>query len=171
MSELTPELAPEVVTACEAGAEEAIGALGRSLDGEFTLTVGEAGSYSPDDAPEGFDGPGLAIMMKFGDEGVTALLPESSGLLPDWYADPDATGMSKMSTLAQELSMLFMPETMMADDFEAARVGNLKEALVSAAPAATETAPTAAPIPPAPVADPAARIAQPRKVVSASFVR
>ncbi|MEM8947499.1 MAG: hypothetical protein AAGD11_20160 [Planctomycetota bacterium] len=32
-------------------------------------------------------------------------------------------------------------------------------------------APEAAPIPPAPTADPAARIAQPRKVVSASFVR
>ena len=30
---------------------------------------------------------------------------------------------------------------------------------------------TQAPIPPAPVADPAARIAQPRRVVSASFVR
>jgi hypothetical protein len=42
----------------------------------------------------------------------------------------------------------------------------------SCAPAADAPAGgEASPIPPAPVADPAARLAQPRKVVSASFVR
>ncbi len=132
MSELTPEIAAEVVAACEAGAEEAIGALGRSLDGEFTLTVGEATTYSSDAAPEGFDGAGLAVLMKFGDIGVAALIPESSGLLPDWYANPDPTGVSKLSTLAQELSMLLVPETLMADSFEAARVEQLQEALTTA---------------------------------------
>ncbi len=132
MSELTPELAPEVVAACQVGAEEAAGALSRSLDGEFTLSVGEAGSYSSDSAPEGFDGPGLAVLMKFGDIGVTALLPESSEMLPDWYANPDPTGESKLGALAQELSMLLVPETLMADDFQAARVENLSEALATA---------------------------------------
>ena len=132
MSELTAELAPEVVAACQAGAEEAAGALTRSLDGEFSMVVGEAGNYAAESAPEGFDGPGLAILMKFGDVGVTALLPEASGLLPDWYADPDPTGESKLSTLAQELSMLLVPETLMADAFEASRVENLSEALASA---------------------------------------
>ena len=83
MSELTPEFAAEVVAACQAGAEEAAGALSRSLDAEFTLSVGEASSYRPDTAPEGFDGAGLAVLMKFGDVGVTALLPEASGLLPE----------------------------------------------------------------------------------------
>ena len=132
MSELTPELAADVVAACEAGAEEAAGALGRSLDGEFSMAVGEAGSYSADAAPAGFDGPGLAILMKFGDVGVTAFLPEASGLLPDWYAEPDPTGESKLSTLAQELSMLLVPETLMADDFQAVRVEDFGEALVAA---------------------------------------
>ncbi len=136
MSELTPELAADVVAACEAGAEEAAGALSRSLDSEFALSVGEAGSYSSDSAPEGFDGPGLAVLMKFGDVGVAALLPESSGLLPDWYADPDPTGESKLGALAQELSMLLVPETLMADDFQAARVENVAEALSSAEVAA-----------------------------------
>jgi len=133
MSELTPELAPDVVAACQVGAEEAAGALTRSLDAEFSMTVGEAGSYTDATAPDGFDGPGLAILMKFGDIGVTALLPESSGLLPDWYSDPDPTGESKLSTLAQELSMLLVPETLMADDFQASRVENLSEALTAAA--------------------------------------
>jgi hypothetical protein len=39
------------------------------------------------------------------------------------------------------------------------------------APAEAKAQEEAAPIPPAPAADPSARIAQPRKVVSASFVR
>ena len=132
MSELTPELAADVVAACQAGAEEAAGALGRSLDGEFSLAVGEANSYDAGAAPEGFDGPGLAILMTFGGVGVTALLPESSGLLPDWYAEPDPTGESKLSTLAQELSMLLVPETMLVDEFQATRVENLGEALAAA---------------------------------------
>ncbi len=132
MSELTPELAAEVVAACQAGADEAASALGRSLDGEFSLTVGEAESYNKEAAPENFDGPGLAVLLKFGDVGFAALLPESGGLLPDWYADPDPTGESKLSTLAQELSMLLVPETLFADTFEAVRVEQLGAALAAA---------------------------------------
>jgi len=132
MSELTPEIAADVVAACQAGAEEAAGALGRSLDNEFTLAVGEPSTYAPQEAPEGFDGAGLVVLLKFGEVGLAALLPESSGLLPDWYANPDPTGESKLSTLAQELSMLLVPETLLADAFEAARVDKLSEALSAA---------------------------------------
>ena len=53
MSEPTPEIAADVVTACQAGAEEAAGALGRSLDGQFELTVGEGSQYIADGAPQG----------------------------------------------------------------------------------------------------------------------
>jgi len=59
MSELTAGIHAEVVAACQAGAEEAGGALSRSLDGEFTVTVGEPGSYQGDSMPEGFDGAGF----------------------------------------------------------------------------------------------------------------
>jgi len=132
VSELTAEIVAEVLAACQAGAEEAAGALNRSLDGEFTVTVGEPGSYQGDSIPEGFDGAGLAVLLKFGDLGFAALLPESSGLLPDWVADPDPTGESKLSTLAQELSMLLVPETLIADSFEAMRVEQLGAALSAA---------------------------------------
>ncbi len=131
MSEIIPDLAADVVSACQAGAEEASGALSRSLDGEFTLQVGEPTTYEAE-TPDGFDKAGLAILMKFGDVGVVAILPESSGLLPDWYANPDPTGVSKLSTLAQELSMLLVPETLMADVFEAAQVPVIGEALKAA---------------------------------------
>lgn len=46
-----------------------------------------------------------------------------------------------------------------------------KEAAAPAPAEASAEQEEAAPIPPAPAADPSARIAQPRKVVSASFVR
>lgn len=119
MSQLTPEIIDAVVAACQAGAEEAAGALSRSLDGEFTLSVGEAATYAGDAPPEGFAGPCLAMFFKFGEEVATVILPEATGLTPDWAPTPDATGESKLSTLAQELSMLLMPETLMADDFSA----------------------------------------------------
>jgi hypothetical protein len=44
-----------------------------------------------------------------------------------------------------------------------------KESAPAAEPEAASA--SASPLPPAPMADPSARIAQPRKVVSASFVR
>lgn len=139
MSELTTDLGPEIVSACQAGAEEAADALSRSLDAQFTLTVGEVGKLDLEASSEVFGGPGLAMMMKFGEVGAAVLLPESSGLLPDWYANPDASGEGKLNTLAQELSMLLFPESLLAEDFKAARVENLSEALTSAKVAA-ETA-------------------------------
>ncbi len=139
MSELTPEIVDEVVAACKEGAEEAAGALSRGLDGEFTLSVGESASYDPENAPEGFDGAGLAVLLKFGDVGLAAILPQSSELLPEWIEDPDPTGESKLSTLAQELSMLLVPETLMADVFEAASVSQI-DAVLSAAQVAEDAA-------------------------------
>ena len=127
MSELTPEIAADVVAACQAGAEEAAGALSRALDGEMTLEVGEAGTYSTDSAPEGFDGAGLLFKLVIGDAAAVGVLPAATGLTPDWCAKPDATGESKLATLAQELGMLLLPETLLAEDFAAgwvAKPGN-----------------------------------------------
>ncbi|TWT78044.1 Flagellar motor switch protein FliN [Posidoniimonas polymericola] len=129
MSELTPEIAADVVAASQAGAEEAAGALSRALDREFTLEVGESITFDPAAPPEGFGGPSLAVLMAFEGEGAVAMLAESSGLTPDWAPAPDPTGESKLATLAQELSMLLVPETLMADVFEASWVTDAGEAL------------------------------------------
>lgn len=129
MSELTPEIAADVIAASQAGAEEAAGALSRALDREFTMEVGEATTLDLAAPPEGFGGPGLAVVMTFAGEGAVAVLAESTGLAPDWAPEPDPTGESKLATLAQELSMLLVPETLMADDFQAAWVTDAGEAL------------------------------------------
>ncbi len=134
MADLTPDIAADVLAACQAGAEEAAQAFSRALDGEFTIAPGEAGTLSADEPPEGFDGPGLAVVFKFGDAGAMAVIPEASGLLPDWYGAPDATGVSKLSTLAQELSMLLFPETLIADEFKAGKVTVIGEALTRGEP-------------------------------------
>lgn len=129
MSDLNFEIAPQVVEACRAGAVEAAGALGRALDGTFTVSVGDVGEYDAAAPPAALDGPGLAMLLKVGAVGLAAVLPESSGLLPEWYKRPDATGESKLATLAQELSMLVVPETIMADDTKAKYVEDLGAAL------------------------------------------
>ncbi len=129
MSEFVPSIAPDVVAACQAGAGETASALSRSLDNAIEVTVGEAAVYDPASPDAAWAGPGLAVLLTVGSEGAIALLPESSGLLPEWYQKPDATGTSKLATLAQELGMLLLPEQFMPDDFRAAYVPHLGEAL------------------------------------------
>ena len=135
MPELTPDIAAQVVAACQAGAAEAAAALGRTLDHELDLTVGEAAPYDPQQAPAGFDGPGLVVVLKCGETGAAVLLPQATELLPDWYQEPDPTGRSKLDTLAQELGML-LPEDLMAEPLSAAGVTELATALSRGEPAA-----------------------------------
>jgi len=137
MAALTPEIVGDVVAACRAGAEEIVAALTRAFDGQFIgVTVGEPTTYDAQQPPDGFDGAGLAVVLKFGDTGAVALLPETSGLLPTWYRQPDPTGKSKLSTLAQELGMLLVPESHVADESHTASLDELAAALIRAEAAA-----------------------------------
>lgn len=129
MAELTPEIVDQVLAACRAGAEEAAEAFGRTLDAQIAVSVGESGTVDLGALAEELSGPGLAVVLTVGGAGALILLPESSGLVPEWYAQPDATGESRLSTLAQELGMLVLPEALMPEDFKAARVKNLAGAL------------------------------------------
>ena len=65
-------------------------------------------------------------MLSVGAAAAVVLLPESTGLLPDWYPEPDATGRSRLTTLAQELGMTLLPEQFMPEGFEASHVDNLR---------------------------------------------
>ena len=129
MAELTPDIAAEVLAACQAGTAEVAEALSRTLDASIEIEVGDAGQWSADEPPEGFEGPGLAVVLHCGDAAALFVLPESSGLLPEWYANPDPTGRSKLDTLAQELGMLLLPESLMPERFEAGRVADVRQAL------------------------------------------
>jgi flagellar motor switch protein FliN/FliY len=132
MSELNPELAGSLLEMCRGGVADAAEALQRALDGAYALTVGEATTYAASGAADEMDGPGLALVFHVGDAGLAAVLPESSGLLPDWYKTPDATGKSKLATLAQELGMIVLPEALPVGETKASHVANLKAALAAA---------------------------------------
>lgn len=130
MADLTPNLAAEVVEACRNGAAEAAEALQRALDLESTsIEVGDAGEVAMGSLPEGFDGAGLAVVMTTGGAAAIFAVAEASGIVPEWTAAPDPTGQSKLTTLAQELGMILLPEQFMPDDFQAGRVKNLKGGL------------------------------------------
>ncbi|MGC3970105.1 MAG: FliM/FliN family flagellar motor switch protein [Pirellulales bacterium] len=135
MSELNSSIAAEVVAACRANAGELAGALGRILGAELTLEVGESTKLDLDGIAGDLAGPGLAVQFSVGAASAVALLGESTKLLPDWYAAPDATGASKLATFAQEASMLLLPDTLMAEEFRAQRVSDMAAALRNAAPA------------------------------------
>lgn len=133
---LTTDIAAEVLAACNAGAVEASAALSRALDGQWTLTPGAIETLNV--AP--MRGAGLVVVLKVGAEAAIVAIPEATGALPAWYAAPDATGVSKLATLAQELGMLLLPESCMPEDFAAFRVSDLAAAVQRAQPAATSSA-------------------------------
>jgi flagellar motor switch/type III secretory pathway protein FliN len=132
MAEWNAEIAADVVAACNAGADEAGQALGRALDMPMTLAVGETAPLDPAAPNDDWNGPGLAITLSVGSSGAVLLLAESTGLLPSWYQTPDATGESKLATLAQELGMLLLPEAFMPEKYQAKAVPNLAEAIARA---------------------------------------
>lgn len=133
MSALTPDTAEKVAEAARNGAQEAADALGRALDATLTLSVGDPAAYDASTPPAGLAGGGLAVVLTFGEVGAAIVLPESSGLAPAWAPAPDPTGQSKLATLAQELSMLLVPEDLIADGFEAAWAPDLAGALARGA--------------------------------------
>jgi len=132
MADQSTPTAAEVVSACRANAAEATAAFRRALAIDAELSVGEPGTLAPDRWPEGFTGAGLVLVFRSGPQAAAVILPESTGLLPGWCASPDATGQSKLSTLAQELGMLLLPEQFMPEDFKAGYSANLRDALANA---------------------------------------
>mgnify|MGYP002623977377 CR=1 FL=1 len=105
MSDLSPEIIESIIDACKAGASDAGTSLSIALDSAIQIVDVASGNLPI----EGL-GPGLAIVFEIGDACMALLLPEATNLLPTWYAAPDATGESKLQTLAQELATLAGPD-------------------------------------------------------------
>lgn len=131
MSELNPELASSLLEMCRSGAGDTAEALSRALDGTFTAEIGAVATFAEVAAAE-LDGPGLAVVFHVGAAAIVGVLPEASGLLPAWYQKPDATGTSKLATLAQELGMIVLPEALPVGETKTHYIANLKDALAAA---------------------------------------
>jgi flagellar motor switch protein FliN len=126
---LTPDLAQQVLAACRKNAAEAAAALSRAfeapveIDSERIETFNYAGS-DPD-----WNGPGLILIFRSEGKAAVASLAASSGLLPAWARSPDASGLSKLATLAHELCDALLPAEHPAQDFAASYVEHLAEAM------------------------------------------
>lgn len=130
MSEFGPDAVDQVIEACQTGASEAAEAFARALDADrFDFSPGKPGRVDMQALPEGFGDAGLAVLLTVGEEGALVAIPEKSGLLPAWYENPDPTGQSKLTTLAQELGMILLPEEFMPTEFKSGRVKSLAGAL------------------------------------------
>lgn len=128
MAEFGADILDDVLAACQAGAEDAAGALQRAFDGEFSFAATQASELSADAVPETLAQPGLALALQIGDSSAAILIPQSLGL-PDWIRSPDQSDQSKLDTLAQELGIVLLPEQFMPMSFQAAHVDDLGEAL------------------------------------------
>ena len=129
MADLKSLAIEEVLAACQQGAAEAAAAFSRAFGGEFTLQVKTPEVLTLRSPPQGLRGPGLVVALGVGSAAALVLLPEQTGITPAWYAAPDATGESRLTTLAQELGTILLPEAYMPEEFRAKRVARLVEAV------------------------------------------
>ncbi len=126
MAELTQTIDQQVWESCKAGAEEAAAALRGALDlDQLDLEIGDPVAYTNEAFSGAFSGPGLVVMLVVEGRAALMLLPESIPWLPTWCAQPDATGQSKLDTLAQELAFTLFPENASIDQNQAKMVNDL----------------------------------------------
>lgn len=129
LAHLTPEILADVTAACKAGTEKAAEVFGRTFDAKVDVAVGEPGTLDMNALPDDLSGPGLAVVLTVAGAGALILLPEGSGLVPGWCADPDVAGRQSLTTLAGVLGPALLPEPFMPEDSKAARVNHLAEAM------------------------------------------
>ncbi len=119
----------DVLSVAKNGLAEASDAASRALGSPIKVTAQSATPFLPDLLGKDYSAAGLAIVLKTDVGGAVLLIPESSGILPAWYAAPSESQASQLATLAQEWGMTLWPDSAMPNDFAAARVGNLREAV------------------------------------------
>ena len=122
------------IEAVKNGAEESASAFARTFDTTVTLEPKEGGEFDIDKFSTSLNEKGLALLSLVGTQGIAILIPASTGLVPAWCDEPDATGKSKLSTFAQEWAMNLAPEDFFPDDFKASVIQNLYQGLLRAMP-------------------------------------
>lgn len=129
MTQLVREITDSVIAAISAGTAEAAEALGRTLGTTLQISAPQTLEISSESLPAELSAAGLAVVLQVDDAAAVVTVSSSGGILPDWCAAPDATGASKLATLAQELGMLLLPEALMPADFQTGWVSNLADSL------------------------------------------
>jgi flagellar motor switch/type III secretory pathway protein FliN len=129
MSEIDPQVITEVLASCKAGAAESSAIIARTFQREIQISVADQDQWQSSATSLELEGPGLIVLLKTDRETVVLTIPAAHGLAPTWCAAPDASGESRLATMAQELGMNLLPETWFAHEFRATWVESLGEAL------------------------------------------
>lgn len=110
MRSLLPDDFPGMVQSIREGAAEIAGAFLRATD--VAVRIQDTGIQISEKADlPNVAGAGLEVILEVGAEGRYAVLwaPLPQEVQPVWLQSPDATGESRLATLAQELSVLLLP--------------------------------------------------------------
>jgi flagellar motor switch protein FliN/FliY len=131
-----PSITPEIVATFAKGASEAAEAWQRAFAlsaAEFTL--GETADVLTQVSRDEWNAAGLAVILGQAAGAIALLVADPSSTFPDWLAKPDASAKSRLATLAQELGMIALPESLMPTSETVVRIENLQEALLRCQPA------------------------------------
>ncbi len=126
MSPWNAQLAQQIRQQAQQQAAELAEAFARAWDLELeSVQVGQTLEVSQ--VLSQLQGSGLVLFLPSGEQGALMLVPQSSGLLPQWYQQPDATGTSKLQTLAQEAGVILLPEELMPTGAEVQALEDLTQ--------------------------------------------
>jgi len=125
MAQLTAEQIDRTIESCRTHLAETGETFRANLDCAVRLTAADATAFAAE-ALAPFEGPGLAVSFKLGEQGLILLVPESISL-PDWYREPGLSENNRLQTFAHELSLQLLPADLQADRYSASFAPSLKE--------------------------------------------
>lgn len=129
-----PLITAEIAATFRQGASEAAEAWQRAFGVAVEFTFRDAVDVLSQVSLDAWNNPGLAVILQQASGAIVLLVADAAAVFPDWLAQPDATAKSKLATLAQELGMIALPESLMPVGEQAIRIENLQEALLRCQP-------------------------------------
>jgi flagellar motor switch protein FliN len=136
MTPLSLDQIQRTIDACREHLVELAESFRTNLDCEIRLSAGEPRRIDDASGLADFQGPGLAVSISLGEQGLIVLIPQTLPL-PPWFREPDTTENDRLQTFAQELSLHLLPADLASEGFVAIPTDNLIEMAQSAHAAPT----------------------------------
>lgn len=135
-----PLITPEIIATFRQGAGEAAEAWGRAFGVPAPFAFQDAVDVLAQVALDVWNNPGIAVVWAQATGAIVLLVADTASVFPAWVAEPDATAKSKLATLAQELGLIALPESMAPTGEQTLYLENMQEALLRCQPAGGQDA-------------------------------
>jgi flagellar motor switch protein FliN len=129
MPQVNQQTAAQILASCTAGAAESASIIGSAFQTKIEISVVGQEPWQSAATSLELEGPGVIVLMRTDRETVVLTMPAAHELVPAWCATPDASGESRLATMAQELGMNLLPDTWLGHEFRACWVENMAEVL------------------------------------------